>query len=416
MRVIVLGAGVIGVTSAYYLSRAGHEVTVIDRQPGCGLETSFANGGQISASHAEPWASPAALVKALKWLGNSDAPLLFRFQRDPDFWSWCLRFLRNCTESRININTERLLRVALYSRKCLAELRSEIALDYDPLHLGILHIYDSEKDFAQARVQAKRMNALGCERHAISAKECLEKEPALSNEKRKLVGGIFCPEDESGNAYKFTAALAEISAELGATFRYETSITRLLSEGGRISGVETDQGVISADAFVLSLGSYSPKFAKPLGLRLPIIPAKGYSVSLPILEEKSAPKVSLIDDRYKMVYSRLGATLRVAGTAELVGFDTTINDRRARLLLDRAAALFPHGFDPNQAEFWTGLRPQTPDHAPIIGVTRYPNLFLNTGHGTLGWTMACGSGQIIADLVDAKTSAIPLDGLGLDRY
>ncbi len=418
MTTLVLGAGVIGVTTAYYLARAGRPVMVVDRQPGPALETSFANGGQISACHTEPWATPATLPKVLKWLGRDDAPLKFRLKADPALWSWCLRFLVNCTPGRADANTERMLRVALYSRDRLDELIGETGITYDQLSKGIVHVYEDERELATAAMRAALMNRLGLERRVLDAAACAALEPALKAavDRGMLCGGIHTPDDESGDAHAFTTALAERAREMGARFRYDTPIERLVVDGGRFAGVETPGGFIAAEAGVLALGSYSPLLLRPLGVRLPVYPAKGYSVTLPLQSPSSAPSVSLIQDERKLVYSRLGQRLRVAGTAEIAGYDTEMDDRRAGFILDAALQLFPGCGDPEEAEFWTGLRPKTPDSVPVLGPSGIPGLFLNTGHGTLGWTMACGSGKITADLIAGGQSAIDLDGLTIRRF
>ncbi len=416
MRVTVLGAGVVGVCSAYYLVRAGHAVTVVDRRPGPALETSFANGGQISVNHATPWATPTTPWKALKWLGRNDAPLLFHLRADPALAAWSLRFLANCTRRRMLVNIERALRVALYSRGELARLRTATGIEYDALTRGILHIFRNRRDYEEALPQVEPMSRLGCVRRIVDAEACVAIEPALSGVRDRLVGGIFSPDDESGDAHAFTVRLAEIAAGLGVACRYGVRIRRLVAVGGRIDRIETDAGDIGGDAFVVALGSYSPLFVKPLGIRLPVYPAKGYSVTIPVAADGGAPTVSLIDDEFKMVYSRLGGRLRIAGTAEFAGYDDSVTAARARFLLDTARGLFPRCGDPDKAEFWAGLRPSTPDGVPVIGPTRYPNLFLNTGHGTLGWTMACGSGRLVADIVSGATPAIPVDGLGVERF
>jgi len=416
MKVMVLGAGVIGVSTAHALTVDGHQVTVLERAEGPGLETSYANGGQIAASHAEPWANPATPWKAIKWLGRRDAPLLFHLRLDPALWSWSLKFLANCTRSRARINTERTLRVALYSRQCLKELRDETGIQYAQRTGGVLHIYRDEKEFDHATAQAEIMNELGCARRPVDASQCTEIEPALGGIKDRLAGGIFSPDDESGDAYLFTRELEALAAEAGAEFRYGVTVQRINAEGGRITGVDTNTGTMAADAYVLALGSYSPLLAKPLGLNLPIYPAKGYSVTIPIENEEMAPGISLTDDEHKLVISRLGDTLRVAGTAEFAGYDTSIIEARTRPILNAMMELFPGIGDPEKAEPWAGLRPKTPDSVPLLGRTPYPNLYLNTGHGTLGWTMAAGSARILSDIIGGLEPAIPLDGLGLARF
>lgn len=416
MKILVLGCGVVGTTTAYYLGEEGHEVTVIDRCEGPGLETSFANGGQISVSHAEPWANPSTPWRALKWLGKKDAPLLFRLRLDPALWSWTLKFLANCTEKRSRQNTERALRIASYSRTCLRELRARTNISYDQLSNGILHIYRDRSEFDGAAAAAEFMVEQGLERRMISASECVEIEPALDAVKDDIVGGYFSPGDESGDAFKFTMALADIAELSGVKFRYGVSIERLVADKGKLSGVVTDAGVFQADAYVVCLGSYSPLLLRPIGINLPIYPAKGYSVTLPVENPERAPSTSLTDDENKLVYSRLGNRLRIAGTAEFTGYDTKIGVDRPKSILDKALKLFPGSASPEKAEFWTGLRPKTPDSVPIIGRTPFPNLFLNTGHGTLGWTMSCGSAKALADVISGNEPEISLSGLDMSRF
>jgi len=416
VKVLVLGAGVVGVATAYYLARAGHEVTVVDRQPGPAVETSFANGGQISANHATPWATPKTPWKALKWLWRKDAPLLFRMRADPALWRWTLRFLANCTSHRLLLNTERAVRVAVYSRAQLVELRAATGIQYDQLTSGILHIFRNELEYRQALPQVEVMDRAGCRRVLVNAGECVDIEPALAHVRPHLIGGIFSPDDESGDAHAFTVELARICADLGVTFRYGTTVQRIVLGDGRLDGVETDAGRLTADIYVLTLGSYAPLILKSLGLKVPVYPAKGYSVTIPVGDDDQAPSVSLIDDEFKIVYSRLNDRLRVAGTAEFTGYDDSVTEVRARFVLDKAMELFPNCGDRSKAEFWAGLRPSTPDGVPVIGATPYPNLFLNTGHGTLGWTMACGAGHLLADVIGGRAPEISLDGLGMDRF
>ncbi len=407
MRVAVLGAGVVGVTAAWYLAGAGHDVIVIDRQPAPAQETSFANGGQISASHAEPWANPAAPLKILHWLGREDAPLLWRMRADIRQWLWGLRFLRECTASRTRANIAAILRLAIYSRDALLSLREATGIEYDHLERGILHFYSDQREFEHAIVQAALMREHGCERVVKNAAECLAIEPTLAAGKVGIIGGTFTASDESGDACKFTGELAKRCQQLGVTFRYGVPIECLLPEAGHIAGVRLPDGeVLVADTYVAALGSYTPLLLRSLGMMLSLIPAKGYSATIPLHSESIAPTVSLIDDQCKLVFSRLGNRLRVAGTAEFGGYDTSLNAVRCAALLERTLALFPRAGRRDEVEFWAGLRPATPGNVPLIGATRYSNLFLNTGHGTLGWTMACGSGRLLADLVSGRTPEI----------
>ncbi|CUW40707.1 D-amino acid dehydrogenase small subunit [Magnetospirillum sp. XM-1] len=417
MKVVVIGAGVIGTASAWYLARAGHDVTVVDRREGAGLETSFANGGQVSPCHAEPWANPSVLPKVLKWLGREDAPLLFRWNRwDPALWAWGLRFLANCPRSQAEINTERTLRVALYSRACLGELRAETGIDYDQQTRGILHVYRDGAEFEHACRAAEVMIRHGLRRMPKNADECVGIEPALAAVRGELAGGIYTPDDESGDAHKFTRRLAELAAARGVEFRWNVPIQGLLRDGGRVSGLAAGAETIAGDAYVLAAGCDSPLLARPLGLKLPVIPAKGYSVTVPVANHAGAPFVSVTDDEHKMVYSRLGDRLRAAGTAEMAGYDRSLNPLRSRLILENTRRLFPDGGDFDRAEPWAGLRPVTPDSVPLLGATPFSNLWLNTGHGTLGWTMSCGSGRVIADLVSGQQPDIGMDGLGVARF
>jgi D-amino-acid dehydrogenase len=407
MRVIVLGAGVVGTAAAWYLARAGHEVTVVERQGAAGLETSFANGGQISVSHAEPWANPGAPAKIIEWLGREDAPLLFRPHADWRQWAWGLRFLFECLQFRTRDNIRQILALSLYSRTQLQLLRRDTGIQYDQLTRGILHLYTDEAEFARAVAQADLLRQYGCERDVKGAEECLAIEPALRHAAERIVGGTYTASDESGDARKFTQALAKLAEGQGVRFLYGRSIKRLEAERGRVLSVvladaEGGDDRISADAYLVALGSYSPLLLRPIGISIPVYPLKGYSITLPLEEGDEAPTVSLTDDSCKLVFSRLGARLRVAGTAELNGYNTDINDARCQAIVNRAFELFPSAGRPERAEFWTGLRPATPSNVPVIGRTRYPNLFLDTGHGTLGWTMACGSGRAIADIVSGR--------------
>ncbi|HEX8989370.1 MAG TPA: D-amino acid dehydrogenase [Rhodocyclaceae bacterium] len=407
MRVTVLGAGLIGVSSAWYLAEAGHEVTVVDRQADAALETSFANGGQISTSHAEPWANPSAPWQALKWLAREDAPLLWRLRADAAQWSWGLRFLAQCTPGRTRRNIVAILRLALDSRDRLGALRSELGLDYDQLTRGILHFYTDRGVFERALPQAALMREFGCERVPKTADECLRIEPALAASSVPIVGGTYTEDDESGDARKFAQALARHCAARGVAFRHGAAVAALEASGDKVVGVKlADGSSLSADAYVVALGSYSPLLLRPLGIRLPVYPAKGYSVTIPLAAEGTAPVVSLTDDGHKIVFSRLGNRLRVAGTAEFTGYDTSINATRCEAIVRRVAAIFPELPKAGEPEPWAGLRPATPGNVPAVGRARLRNLFLNTGHGTLGWTMACGSGKLLADLVSGRTPAI----------
>ncbi len=411
MKVIVLGSGIVGTASAWFLNQAGHDVTVIDRQPGAAQETSFANGCQISVSHAEPWANPAAPMKILKWLGKEDAPLLYRFRPEWLQWKWAMQFLRECTPKRTAYNIRQIIAIAEYSRQTLNQLRADTGIEYDCLTRGILHFYTNQKDFDHSLPAAKLMRDLGCPRDSVSADEVVRIEPALAGIRNKIVGGDFTATDESGDIFKFTNGLADKAKQAGVEFRYNTTVTRLLTEGtgaaAKITGVEVilpngHHQVLRADSFVVAMGSFSVPLLKPLGINLMIYPGKGYSATYQITNPDVTPSVSLTDDGYKLVVSRLGDRLRVAGTCELNGYTRELNSTRCEAITHRTRQLFPNACDYDNPTYWTGLRPLTPSNIPYIGKTKISNLYLNTGHGTLGWTMGCGSGRALADIVSGR--------------
>ncbi len=406
MKIVVIGAGVIGVTSAWFLARDGHEVTVLDRQPGPALETSYANGGQISVSHAEPWANPAALGRIIRWLGREDAPLLWRLRADPAQWAWGIGFLSQCRQARTLENMRALVALGLYSRETLGDLRAELGLSYDQQLRGILHVYTDDQEFERACVQARSMRQFGCERVPATAEECLAIEPALRGG-IPLCGGTFTAGDESGDAHAFTAALAEHAQASGVKFRYGRTLSRLCVQGDRILAVELADGErLAADVFVMAAGSFSSPLLRSVGVRLPVYPAKGYSATFTLRDGSIAPTVSLTDDTRKLVFSRLGRRLRVAGTAEFSGYNTHINPVRCQAIFDRTTQFFPELAQCEEVEYWAGLRPSTPGNVPIVGMSPFQNLWLNTGHGTLGWTLACGSADLLAALISGRAPGL----------
>ena len=424
MKVIVLGAGIVGTASAWFLRKAGHDVTVLERQPGAAQETSFANGCQISVSHAEPWANPAAPMKVLKWLGQEDAPLLYRFRPEWLHWKWGMHFLRECTPARTADNIRQIVAIAEYSRQTLQSVRAETGIDYDCLTKGILHFYTNQKEFDESLPAAKLMRELGCQRDSIDADAVVRIEPALAHMRHRIVGGDFTATDESGDVYKFTSGLADRAHAAGVAFEYNSTVTRLLTSGtgaaAKITGVEVINAhgrheVLHADAFVLAMGSFSVPLVKPLGIDLMIYPGKGYSATYPVIDGARAPTVSLTDDGHKLVVSRLGDRLRIAGTCELNGYTRELNTTRCEAITRRAQELFPNACDYSNPAYWTGLRPLTPSNVPYIGKSRIANLFLNTGHGTLGWTMGCGSGRAIADIVSGRVPEVDFAFSGLPR-
>ncbi|MDX3907340.1 MAG: D-amino acid dehydrogenase [Pigmentiphaga sp.] len=404
MKVVVLGSGIIGTSSAWWLRQSGHDVTVIDRQPGPAQETSFANGGQISVSYAEPWANPQAPLKLARWLLRGDAPLLFRPRADWHQWLWCLAFLRECLPGRLPRNIRALVNMAAYSRETLQTMRAELGIQYDHLERGIINFYRDAAEFDASQKAADLMREYGVDRRILTTEELVALEPALAAQSHRIVGGDYTAADESGDVYRFTTALADKAAAAGVEFLFSTQITRLVDEGGWVKAVEIIDaqgcyGKIRGDVFVAALGSFTPELVRPLGVPCMVYPAKGYSATYPVTDSARAPTVSLTDSAHKVVFSRLGDKLRVAGTAELSGYSRALNTARCEALTSLTGELFPGAVDLDNGAYWAGLRPATPSNVPLIGRTRLPNLYLNTGHGTLGWTMGCGSGKAVADLI-----------------
>jgi len=416
MKIVILGAGVVGVTSAWYLAKAGHEVTVLDRQSGPALETSFANAGEISPGYASPWAAPGIPQKAVKWMFMKHAPLIIRPMADATTWRWMMEMLRNCTSARYAVNKGRMVRLAEYSRDCLIALRDETGIAYDNRSQGTLEVFRNQKQLDAIGKDVEVLKADGVPYEILDAKGCAAAEPALARVQDKLVGGLRLPHDETGDCFKFTNALREKAEALGVTFRFGTDIRALRTEGNRIVQVDTAQGPVIADHYVLALGSYSPAMLKPLGLRAPIYPVKGYSLTVPIKDYDLAPVSTVMDEAYKVAITRLGDRIRVGGMAEIAGFSTDLPPARRATLELSVEDLFGGAGDQQQASFWSGLRPMTPDGTPIIGGTKIANLSLNTGHGTLGWTMACGSARVLADLISRQRPEIQTDDLAISRY
>jgi D-amino-acid dehydrogenase len=416
MRVIVLGSGVVGVTSAWYLARAGHEVTVLDRQQAAGMETSFANAGQLSYGYSAPWAGPGIPVKALKWLMMRHRPLVLWPRADRRLYAWLAMMLANCTEAAYRLNKTRMVRLAEYSRDCLGDLRRETGIAYDGRSMGTLQLFRTQKQLDAVAGDTAVLDAFKVPYEVLDPAGCIAAEPALAHVRGKFVGGLRLPGDETGDAHLFTQRLAAMAAQIGVTFRYGVAIRGLSAEGDRITAVVTEQGIETADCYVAALGSFTPALLAPLGVRVPVYPVKGYSLTLPVKEEGGAPVSTVMDETYKVAITRLGDRIRVGGTAELAGFSLRLRRPRRETLEHSVTDLFPRGGDVAEARFWTGLRPMTPDGTPVVGPTRFRNLHLNTGHGTLGWTMACGSGRVLADLVTGRKPEIEISDLTLDRY
>lgn len=415
MKVLVLGGGVIGVATAWYLARAGHEVEVIERREAAGMETSFANAGQVSPGYSAPWAGPGVPLKALSWLTMRHGPLVVRPKADPAMWGWMLKMLRNCTSARYAVNKARMVPIAEYSRDLLRALREETGIAYDGRSLGTLQLFRSasQLDGVAKDVDVLRQFGVPCE--VLDREGCIAAEPALAHAKADFAGGLRLPDDETGDCQMFTTRLAEMAASLGVRFSFGTQFIGFSREGNEITEVLTSKGTRKADAYVLALAAHSPAALRPLGIKLPIYPVKGYSLTIPIRDEARAPVSTVMDETYKTAITRLGSRIRVGGTAELGGFDTALRPARRAALEHSFGDLFGGSADPAEASFWCGHRPMTPDGPPYVGPSGIGRLFLNTGHGTLGWTMACGSGRVIADLVDGRAPEIDIAALSLSR-
>lgn len=416
MKVLVLGSGVIGTTVAYYLAKAGHQVTVLERQPGPALETSFANAGEVSPGYSSPWAGPGVPLKAIQWMLMHHSPLVIKPMLDPAMWRWGLSMLRNCTQARYQVNKSRMVRVAEYSRDCMKQLRADTGIPYDERSQGTLQLFRTQKQLDGVGKDIEILKSFDVPFQLLDRAGYLQYEPALALVKEKFVGALRLPGDETGDCFKFTQNLARMAQALGVEFRFDTTIKGIERSGQKISGIRTDAGTLTADHYVLALGSYSSQLLKPLGIDIPVYPVKGYSITAPITDAAMAPESTIMDETHKVAVTRLGDRIRVGGTAQLSGYDLSLDAERRKTLEFVLGDLFPQGGDIARSEFWAGLRPMTPDGTPIIGKTRYPNLHLSTGHGTLGWTMAAGTGRIIADLISGKTPEIAVDDLGVTRY
>lgn len=415
MKVIVLGGGVVGTTTAYYLARSGAEVMVLDRQSGPAQETSFANAGQVSPGYSTPWAAPGIPLKALKWMFQKHAPLSIRPDGSLFQLRWMAAMLKNCSADRYAVNKERMMRVAEYSRSCLRQLRADTGIRYEHRTQGTLQLFRTQAQIDAVQRDVAVLQECGVPYALLDRDQLATFEPALAQARDRLTGGLRLPNDETGDCHMFTRSLADIALGLGVDFRFDQAVDGLVTAGGRITGVRVGGQLLTADRYVLAFGSYTRNFLAPLGLDLPVYPVKGYSLTVPLLNPDMAPQSTVLDETYKVAVTRFDNRIRVGGMAELAGFDLSLNPRRRATLEHVVSDLFPGG-DLPRAEFWTGLRPMTPDSTPVIGVTPYANLFLNTGHGTLGWTMACGSGKLVADLAMGHKPEIRTDGLSLQRY
>jgi D-amino-acid dehydrogenase len=416
MKVIVLGAGVIGVTTAWYLAKRGVEVQVIDRQRGPGLETSFANAGELSYGMTSPWAAPGIPLKAVKWLFMKYRPLFIWPVLDPHMWSWMAKMVRNCTSSRYATNKGRMVRISNYSRDALIDLLDDVEIDFDGRAQGTLQLFRTEKQVKGSMADQAVLAEYGSPYKVLDHDACIAAEPGLVHVAEKFIGGLQLTGDRTGDCRMFTTALAEKAAEIGVRFRYEEMIRELVVRNSRIDGVITDRGREVADAYVIALGAYAPILLRTIGIRIPVYPVKGYSITLPVTDDAAAPQSTLMDETHKVAITRLGDRIRVAGQAELIGYNTRTSNHAFDTVKHVFSDLFPRGGDVSRAQGWTGLRPMTPDGTPVLGPSRYPNLFLNTGHGTLGWTMACGSSRAVADVMTGAKPEIDFDGLTAARY
>jgi len=416
MRVLVLGAGVIGVSVAYFLAKAGHEVEVLERQSGPALETSFANAGEVSPGYSAPWAGPGVPVKAIRWMLMTHSPLVIWPLLDPAMWRWGAMMLANCTERAYALNKSRMVPIAEYSRDCMKALRAETGIRYDERAQGTLQLFRTQQQLDGIAKDVDVLRQYGVPFEVLNRAGFLEVEPGLAPTQGKFVGALRLPGDETGDCFLFSNRLAEMATALGVRFRYGTVIDALESDAGRIAAVRTPDRRFTSDAVVMALGSHSPLMLKPLGLRIPVYPVKGYSITLPIVDARFAPESTIMDETHKVAVTRLGERIRVGGTVELAGYSLALREPRRATLEHVVTDLFPQGGEVTQAEFWCGLRPMTPDGTPIIGATPIRNLFLATGHGTLGWTMAAGTGRVIADLISGRSPDVSLDGLTMARY
>ncbi|WP_286239439.1 D-amino acid dehydrogenase [Neptuniibacter halophilus] len=417
MQVLVLGAGVVGVTSAWYLAKAGHEVTIIDRQVDVALETSYGNAGQISPGYSAPWAGPGIPLKAVKWLMQDLAPFMISGKEvDAQTLGWMTKMLSNCTENAYHTNKGRMVRLAEYSRDCFIDLRKELDIHYDERSKGTLQLFRTDKQVKDSKKDISVLEETGVNFQVLDVDGCVEYEPALAHVREKIVGGLRLPGDETGDCFKFTNALADECRKLGVKFVMKTEVLGINAQGDEITSITTSRGEMTADSYVVALGSYSTPVLSKIGLKVPVYPIKGYSLTLPILDESRAPTSTVMDETYKVAVTRFDDRIRVGGTAEIASYNKELEAKRKANVAFVVGDLFPGGGDIEHAEFWTGLRPMTPDGTPILGETKYSNLFLNTGHGTLGWTMSLGSAKYLADVISQKTPDIDSEGLSVARY
>lgn len=415
MKITILGAGVIGITTAYFLTKAGHKVVVIDRQPGVAGECSFSNASQLSYCSAQPWANLADLKKGIKWLGKKDAPLRFRFNKDLRMWKWLIQFLINCAPSRERENTKHILDVCLYSREVLRKNLKDFDFDFDLKQTGKTLVFEKASDLRAYQKQEQLQEVMGSKYQVLSFDEMLQYEPNIRHLRKAVVGAIRDPLDDTADAYKFCIGLEKKLKEMGVEFHYDTNITDIRKENKHIDAVVTDKGEFKSDMFVMCLGAYSPVISKKIGIRLPVYPIKGYSITVDIKNENAAPQNTITYYSNRTVFSRIGNRMRVSGTAEFAGYDHSATPERIEMLKKLTRKVFPDCGDIDSAAEWACLRPCTPDGRPIIGHSKYDNMFLNTGQGALGWTMAFASAKLTADMIEGKPTEIDAKPFSLKR-
>ena len=417
MKVLVLGSGVIGVTTAWYLAKAGNEVIVVDRLDSPATETSYANAGMLSFDYSTPWGAPGVPLKAIKWMMQDISPHYFDVKRfDASTISWMMKMLAQCSSEAFDVNKERMLRVARYSADCFRELNAELDLDYDVRMKGTLEVFRSQKELDGAASDVAILERCNVPHEMVDVQSCISHEPALANVKDKIVGGLYLPGDGTGDCHKFTNGLAQECRKLGVQFMMGTEIHSIETTKGKVSSLKTSAGELKADKYVIALGSYAPYLTRQIGINLPIYPLKGYSLTMPIIDESKAPVSTVMDQKYKVAVTRFDDRIRVGGIAEIANFNKELNPKRRGAIEFTVRDLFPGAGDVDGAEFWTGLRPMTPDSVPILGNTQYDNLVLNSGHGTLGWTMSLGASRYVADVVNGKSPDLNPEGLSMARY
>lgn len=417
MHVLVMGAGIVGVSSAWYLAKAGHQVTVVDRQVDVALETSYGNAGQISPGYSSPWAAPGIPLKAIKWLMQDLAPFMINGKElDPNTFSWMAKMLRNCNQSSYQKNKARMLRLAEYSRDCFIDIRQELGVHYEDRAKGTLQLFRTEKQISDSQKDIQVLQDLGINHQVLDVDGCVQYEPALARVREKIVGGLRLPGDETGDCFKFTNLLADECRKLGVKFLMKTDILAINRNGARIDSITTSRGKLVADTYLCALGSYSTPMLAEVDIRIPVYPIKGYSLTIDILDPDCAPQSTIMDETYKVAVTRFDNRVRVGGTAEIASYNKNLQEKRRANVEFVVNDLFPGAGDTSTSEFWTGLRPMTPDGTPVLGETPISNLFLNTGHGTLGWTMSLGSAQYVADLISEKRPMIDSEGLSMARY